>query len=145
MTTTLLSNHSELFAKHQANITASLARRLDRARATQNTQLLALLEQEQQQLGGIASSQPTSGVTPWFAVIWHRLTEAIAHPSRLSIEKLMSDGVIYWRAYDPTTNETRYAETEAEIIDWIEANHQSQYWAKCSLRYSFLPSFCYWL
>ena len=124
MTTTLLSNHSELLAKHQANITASLARRLDRARAAQNTQLLALLEQEQQQLGGIAPNQRMSGLTRWFAVIWHRLSEAIAHRSELSIEKLMSDGVIYWRAYNPTTNETRYAETEAEIIDWIEANNR---------------------
>lgn len=125
MMNTLLNNHPELSARHKANIAASLAHRLDRARATRNFQLLTLLEQEQQQLIQSESTQQTGFSNPiqWGKAVWYRLIDAIANSSRISIKPVtMSDsGTVIWRAYDPTTGKTRYAETEADLIDWIEA------------------------
>ena len=131
MMNTLSTNYPELSARHKANIAASLAHRLDRARATRNFQLLTLLEQEQQQL---IQSEPTqqqqqqqqtafTNPIQWGKAVWFRLVDAIANSSRISIKAVtMSDsGAVIWRAYDPTTGETRYAETEADLIDWIEA------------------------
>lgn len=119
---TLLNNQHELAAKHQANIAASLAHRLDRARATRNFQLLTLLEQEQQ----LIQSQPTQTAffkpIQWGKAVFARLVNAIANSSTVSLEAITGDsGAIIWRAYDPTTGKTRYAETEAEAIDWLEA------------------------
>ena len=117
---TLLHNQPELAAKHKANIVASLAHRLDRARAAQNFQLLTLLEQEQQ----LIQTQPTqTGFKPiqWGKAVLTRLMDALANSSTVSLEAVTSDsGAVIWRAYDPTTGETRYAETEAEVIDWLE-------------------------
>lgn len=129
MMNTLLNNHPELSARHKANISASLARRLDQARATRDFQLLALLEQEQQQL--IQSEPPQqsalSNSIQWGKAVWYRLINAIANCSRISIKAVtMSDsGAVIWRGYNPTTGETRYAETEAELIDWVEAQQYS--------------------
>ncbi len=120
MMNTLLNNQPELAAKHQANIAASLAHRLEQARAARNFQLLTLLEQEQQ----LIQSQPTQNVKPiqWGKAVLARLMNASANSSAVSLEAITSDsGAVIWRAYDPTTGETRYAETEAEVIDWLEA------------------------
>lgn len=116
---TLLNNQSELATKHQANIAASLAHRLERARATRNFQLLTLLEQEQQ----LIQSQPTQTLKPiqWGKAVLARFMNALANSSKVSLEAIKSDSGVIWRAYDPTTGETRYAETEAEVIDWLEA------------------------
>jgi hypothetical protein len=122
MTNALLTNQSELIARHQANIAASLAHRLDHARATQNAQLLALLEQEKQQLRQNESLQPAFSPIRWGRGFWNRLTEALFQPSQVSIEPMVgSSGAIIWRGFDPRTGETRYAETEGELIDWVEA------------------------
>ena len=125
MMNTLVNNYSELSARHKANIAASLAHRLDQARATCNFQLLTLLEQEQQQLIQSEPNQQTavSNSIQWGKAVWDRLINAIANRSRISIKAVtMSDsGAVIWRAYNPTTGETRYAETEADLIDWMEA------------------------
>lgn len=118
---TLLNNQAELAAKHQANIAASLAHRLDRARAARNFQLLTLLEQEQQLIQS-QSTQTACKPVQWSKAVLARLMNAIANSSTVSLEAITSDsGSVIWRAYDPTTGKTRYAETEAEVIDWLEA------------------------
>lgn len=89
--------------KHQTNIYASLTRRIGIARATQNSYLLELLEQEQQQLE--RQLQPQT--------LWDWLNE----PVYLSVT---NEGD-RWRGYDVRTKEVRYAATEAEIIDWLES------------------------
>jgi hypothetical protein len=33
-----------------------------------------------------------------------------------------SSGDFIWRGYDPRTGETRYGETEADMVDWLEQN-----------------------
>ena len=80
MMNTLLNNYPELSARHKANIAASLAHRLDRARATRNFQLLTLLEQEQQQLIQSESTQQAGFSNPiqWGKAVWYRFIDAIA-------------------------------------------------------------------
>ena len=125
MMNTLSTNYPELSARHKANIAASLAHRLDRARAARNFQLLTLLEQEQQLMQSEQTQQQTAFTNPiqWGKAVWYRLVDAIANSSRISIKPvtMSNSGTVIWRAYDPTTGKTRYAETEAELIDWIEA------------------------
>lgn len=122
MMNALLNHQSEVSARHRANIAASLAHRLAQARAARNFQLLSLLEQEQQQLN---QRQPTqtnlSTLTQWGKAVWNRLVNATASPAVSIQAKTGDSGAVIWRAYNPTTGETRYAETEAEVIDWVES------------------------
>jgi hypothetical protein len=122
MATALHFNLNEIDAQHQAAIAASLTRRLEVARAAQNFQLIALLEQEQKQLG-LAKKQPASALFAKIKQVWNSWMDAIAHHSMLSIDQIMSDsGTVLWRAYDPHTGKTLYAESETEIVQWIEDN-----------------------
>lgn len=127
MMSTLLNHQHELSAKHRANIAASLAHRLNRARAARNFQLLSLLEQEQQQLNQRQLTQTTlPTLTQWGKAVWNRFVNATISCPAISIQAITGDsGDVIWRAYNPTTGETRYAETEAEVIDWVESQ---QYW-----------------
>jgi hypothetical protein len=115
---------SEILARHRSNINALLAHRLEVARATQNERLVALLEREQQQLGvDIKRVNGLSAVVQRLSKEWQRLKGAIAHRSQLSVERFSADGVIFWHAYDPQTGKALYAESESDVLDWIERNH----------------------
>jgi hypothetical protein len=108
------NNARELALKHQASIFSSLAHRLEIARENQNLQLLSLLEQERQQL---AQNPPkSSGLLKGF---WNWLMP----PMEISIDLIpTSSGDFIWCGYDPRTSETRYGETEADMVDWLEEN-----------------------
>lgn len=125
MTNALRGNSPQLFAQHRANLAASLAHRLEVAKAAHNTQLIVLLEQEQRQLGLIANSTPFSA--SFFQRIkatWNNWMEAIANSTKLSVERIVDEsGMLWWRAYDPTSGKMLYAETESEVLQWIEENN----------------------
>ncbi|HEY9646986.1 MAG TPA: hypothetical protein V6C88_11480 [Chroococcidiopsis sp.] len=125
MTHALRINGSEITAKHRENIAASLAHRLEVARAANNDYLVALLEREQQQLkGSAAASSILLNLANKLTMLWQECKEAIAQSSQLSVEKVADEtGAIWWRAYDPRTGKTLYADNESEVISWIEANH----------------------
>lgn len=107
-------NARELALKHQASIFSSLAHRLEIARANQNFQLLSLLEQERQQLA--QNPLKSSGV---FRGFWNWLIQ----PMEISIDLIPTgSGNLIWRGYDPRTGETRYGETEADMVNWLEQN-----------------------
>ncbi len=126
MATTLHFNLNEVDAQHQAAIAASLTRRLEVAKAAQNFHLVALLEQEQQQLG-LAKKHHGSDLVTQIKQVWNSWMDAIAHHSMLSIDQIMSDsGTVLWRAYDPRTGKTLYAESESEVVQWIEDNDLGQ-------------------
>lgn len=116
-----LSRPPELSARHQANITASLAHRLEKARTERNNQLVALLEQEQIQIETQESVASSTAIAP-SQTLWQRLIGKFSQSSAISVERIVDSGSVFWRAYNPITGETRYAETESEIIDWIEAS-----------------------
>ncbi|HEY9621679.1 MAG TPA: hypothetical protein V6C78_15065 [Crinalium sp.] len=121
-------NDSEIFARHRASIAASLAHRLEVARAAHNVQLVAMLEQEQRQLGLVSSgvsslSTLTNQVRAWL----HKVVNAIANNSQLTVKQLQdSSGTLWWFAHDPRTGKTLYAETESEVVKWIEDNRLGQ-------------------
>lgn len=115
---------SEILARHRANINASLAHRLAVARATQNQQLVASLEREQRQFGMERGRvNGASSLIQWLSQKWNELMEAIAKSSQLSVERISADGAIFWYAYDPETGKALYAESESEVLDWIEQNN----------------------
>jgi hypothetical protein len=118
-------HNSQVFAKHQENIATSLTHRLEVARANHNTQLLALLEQEQRQLGVSKSyDSKLSSAASWLKDSWHKLVKAIDSASQLSVQQVKDEnGEIWWYAFDPQTGKTLYAESEAEVVQWIEDHH----------------------
>lgn len=115
---------SEVFAQHRANIMASLSHRLEVARNTHNTQLIHLLEQEQRQL---SSPHLLNQGTPILEAIqhwWGSLTHAIASASSLTVQQMWDEqGNLWWYAHDPISGMSLYAETEAEVVTWIEDNY----------------------
>lgn len=127
MTNAFRANDAEIFAKHRASIAASLAHRLEVARANRNTQLVAALEREQQQLGLVATNYGLSTLANQLTQWWTRLTNAIAVHSQLNVQQLQdSSGSLWWFAYDPRTGKTLYAESESDVVKWIEDNRLGQ-------------------
>lgn len=107
----LAINYLELSIKHKAAISELLTHRLKIAKANQNTKLVSLLEQERQ-----LEENPQ----PAQVNFWNWLTQ----PKQISVKQIpSSSGTVMWEGYNPRTGETRLAETEAEMIDWLE--HQS--------------------
>lgn len=123
MATALQFNPSEIAAQHQATIAASLARRLAVAKAAQNTQLLTLLEQEQQQLN--RESHPLN-LLALINKVWHSWLDALDRHSQLSVKQIVSNGITFWHAYDPKTGKSLYAESSSEVVKWIEDNDLGQ-------------------
>lgn len=125
MANTLWVNDSHLFVKHQASMEASLAHRLEVARAAHNTQLIALLEREAQQIkaqtphsGGIA--QVFNNILHW----WANVKQNLENSTKLSVEKVVDEaGVTWWYAHDPRSGKTLFAETDTEVLRWIEENN----------------------
>lgn len=127
MANVLWVNDSNVETQHQANIAASLAHRLEVARATRNTQLVVLLEQEQRQLQAQSRPSRLSNLFSSLNQRWHNLILAIENSSKLSVERVVDEaGSIWWYAHDPATGKTLYAETEADVLQWIEDNRLGQ-------------------
>jgi hypothetical protein len=123
MATAFQFNLDEISAQHQAAIAASLARRLAVAQAAQNTQLIALLEQEQKQLG-LTQQQPTfSALLTQIKQAWRSWREAFDRQFELTVEQVVGDdGTIFWYAHDPKTGKTLYADSRSDVVKWIEDN-----------------------
>jgi hypothetical protein len=119
------SLQAEVAAKHQASMMASLAARLEKARLASNELLITRLNQEQLQLAQAVGNQPTSGrLGQSVRSIWQRVVAAIVQPALPVVESVVTPQGIVWRAYNPATGESRWAETEGDVIDWLEANRQ---------------------
>lgn len=128
MATALQVNPSKVFAQHQATIAASLAHRLAVAKAAQNNQLVALLDQEQRQLD--RTSNRVLGLSELAANVkrtWHSWLDALDRHTQLSVKRVVGEsGMIFWHAYDPQTGKSLYAESSSEVVKWIEDNHLEQ-------------------
>ncbi|HEY9638831.1 MAG TPA: hypothetical protein V6C57_00015 [Coleofasciculaceae cyanobacterium] len=123
MATALQFNLDEISAQHRAAMAASLARRMAVAQAAQNTQLIALLEAEQKQLGLAPRQHGLSDLLTKIKQVWHAWMEAIDQQSHLSVEQVVGDdGTIFWYAHDPKTGKTLYAESRSDVVKWIEDN-----------------------
>jgi hypothetical protein len=126
MSTTLQVNSSEIAAQHQAAILASLSHRIAVAKASQNVELVFLLEQERRQFN--QPDQPgIQEIGSHLKQVWRNWMRAIDESSRLSVERIVGDsGAILWRAYDPMSGKTLYAESSSEVVKWIEDNRLGQ-------------------
>jgi hypothetical protein len=136
MTYAIHSNAAETFAKHQDNLMASLAHRLEVARANNNLQLVELLEQEKQQIAATIdrsanSAQPRTQTNLVAALSngLKRLQEAFAAMmgnSELQVSEFMNGSDRWWYAYNPQTGAWVYADSEVELRLWIKQNYQGK-------------------
>lgn len=118
----------DITQKHLDNIAASLAHRLEVARASQNFGLVAQLEQERQQLQ-YQYRLPTLVRTPRPSLLatcqrlWSALKTAIVQSTQLSVDRWVTEaGEVWWQAHDPQTGKALYTDSEAEVVQWIEDN-----------------------
>lgn len=115
---------SKLFARHHDNMLASLSRRLEIARATNNMHLVELLEQERKQIA--TEVNQSRSLMDWFAALQKRIQMAIARRSELQVSHLVSGRDEWWYAFNPQTGQYVYADSEAELRLWIKENYQGR-------------------
>lgn len=124
MAHTLHVTNSNLFARHRDSMMASLNRRLEIARAANNSQLIELLEQEQRQISSDID-QPRS-LMDRLTALQQRIKSAIARRSELQVSHLVSGRDEWWYAFDPRSGDYVYADSEAELRLWIKDNYHGR-------------------
>ena len=111
-----------LFAQHRANLMADLDRRLAVARQSGNQALQTLLEGERQQIQ-VSWDRPTiqKAAPSRLHDLWQRVLAYLQQP--LEIEQVSDNqGRTWWYAFDHHSGKKLYAETEADVLRWIEEN-----------------------
>lgn len=110
-------------ARHQANVAANLTHRIEVARAEHNDALLALLEQEQAEL---LSTWQTPAPTSWRQRLrqsWQTWRWFSQNRLALRVERVQdAAGQRWWYAFDPNSGKTLYADSETDVLRWIEEN-----------------------
>lgn len=123
---------SPILAKHQDNIMASLAHRMEVARAANNLQLVELLKREEQQvIASVEQSEalqiPSLGsLTAWFNSFRQSLGKAILGESGLDVAEFVNGRDRWWYAFDSQTGKWVYADSEAELRLWIKENYRGK-------------------
>lgn len=114
-----------LLTRHQQNIAASLAHRLEAARAANNTRLVELLEQEQRQLAaeyGAVHSSPA--LLEGLRHAWKLLKEVLTARDELRVRQWVDgNGIVWWHAQDPITGDRFCTHSDRELMEWIEKHH----------------------
>ncbi|XGV95632.1 MAG: hypothetical protein ACAF41_23180 [Leptolyngbya sp. BL-A-14] len=122
MTNVLYLHDQSAFDRHQDSIMASLAHRLDVARANNNAQLVALLERERQQVAPNVSAARVQ--RHWWESITEFVMSKLFGGSELQVCEIVDGRDRWWVASDPKTGQLVYADSEAELRLWIEENYQ---------------------
>ena len=117
--------------KHQDSMMASLNHRLDVARANCNANLVALLEQEKQQVAptmtaGVARSGFHRAHRHWWKAATQYLADRLFGGSALQVAEIVDGSDRWWVASDPRTGQFVYADSEAELRLWIEEHYQER-------------------
>jgi hypothetical protein len=124
---TLHIDHDQLLAKHRDNVLASLTRRLEVAKSSNNSQLVALLEQEKQQVDNIAvSHKKLQSPIAWLHALQQHFVDAITPNRELQVSQFMNGSDLWWYAFDPRTGQCVYADSEAELRLWVKENYQGR-------------------
>ncbi|HEY9879882.1 MAG TPA: hypothetical protein V6D29_15615 [Leptolyngbyaceae cyanobacterium] len=112
------------FEKHCANLSANLARRIYVAKSQRNESLVALLEQEKRQIEQTwRQSSTASTALQKLKAFWVDLQNSLANQFQLQVEQVCDEaGRLWWYAFDPRSGKTLYAESESDVIQWIEEN-----------------------
>ncbi|MBD2033991.1 hypothetical protein H6F86_00570 [Phormidium sp. FACHB-592] len=124
--TNVLQTHDRRLNRHQDSIMASLAHRLQVARATNNARLVALLEQEKQQVAPVRSCDVAPSPQSWWLTTVQRITQGLFGGASLQVCEVVDGSDRWWVASDPRTGQVVYADSEAEMRLWIEENYQGR-------------------
>ncbi|MGY2765829.1 hypothetical protein [Synechococcus sp. JA-2-3B'a(2-13)] len=119
---------TSLLARHRQNIAASLARRLEAARAANNTRLMELLKQEERQLAAEYGGRDpfSSALFRGLRHLWQSLKEVLAACDELRVRQWVDgSGMVWWSVQDPITGERLCTHSEGELMEWIE-KHQRE-------------------
>ena len=117
----------QLLNQHHKNVEASLARRLNAAKAAQNTQLVALLERERQQIGQEVDRDRAFSLRQQLISVWQDVVSLVTGDPSLKVWQTLDPmGDRWWCAYDPRSGQSVYAESETEMRHWIEQNYHSE-------------------
>lgn len=117
------ASEREAFETHRANLLSNLNRRIAIAKSQGNPALIATLEKEKRQIE-LIWTQPLK-LSPLQSVrrFWADLVMNLANRAQLQVEQVCDEaGRLWWYAFDPRSGRTLYAETENEVICWIEEN-----------------------
>lgn len=126
MTNVLHPDERLLGRKHHENVVASLNHRLAIAKANQDQRLVELLEQEKRQIAGDIDRQ-SGFLRQHLVTLWQDVGSLIRGDSSLKVwQTVDSLGDQWWCAYDPTTGQSMYTDSETEMRIWIESNHPSE-------------------
>jgi hypothetical protein len=120
MAHTLKFNSTQPNAIHQHNIMESLAYRLSVARATRNTQLIERLEQERQQLAANTRAQGLRRFVAFCGKAISGVTQIFWWGSTLQVREFNCGSDRWWYAFDPSTGEFLYADSEIELQEQIQ-------------------------
>lgn len=118
-------NYASTFRRHQDNIMASLAHRIEAARAANDRTLIELLEQEKQQITATAEVESPS-LAGWLKACGQRFINALGSQSRLQVSHYVNGSDRWWYAFNPQTGECVYADSEAELKLWIKENYRGR-------------------
>ncbi len=126
------ANSPDFLAQHQDNIMASLAHRLEVAKATNNRHLVELLEQEKKQIAADVSpdhnalSRDHERQPDWVQRLKGFVQAIAGTADTLQVSEFVNGSDRWWYAFDPQTGNCVYADSEAEMRLWIEQNYQGK-------------------
>jgi hypothetical protein len=112
----------QVFDKHVESMMVSLAHRLEVARATNNSHLVKLLEQEQQQIADSTPAIKSSDQKHFLNWIedFKQAVTALFRSSKPKIHYFSNGNDRWWYTIDPETGRYIYAESEAELQLWLK-------------------------
>lgn len=122
----VLQTHDYRLNRHQDSIMASLAHRLQVARAANNARLVALLEQEKQQVTSVRSPDVAPSPKSWWLTTVQRIRQVMSGGVSLQVCEVVDGSDRWWVASDPRSGQVVYADSEAEMRLWIEENYQGR-------------------
>lgn len=125
MAQVLQFNTPQTSSIHQHNMMDTLAYRLKRAQASQNTKLIELLEQEKRQIAGDGTGQKAIfSIQSLLSGLRQRLSTFLFGSSTLQVSEFNLGSDHWWYAFDPNTGECVYADSEVELRLWIKDNYR---------------------
>ncbi|HEY9735919.1 MAG TPA: hypothetical protein V6D06_06535 [Trichocoleus sp.] len=117
------ASEREAFETHRANLLSNLNRRIAIAKSQGNASLVATLEQEKRQIEVIWTQPLKTSPLQLIRHFWSDLQANLSNQVQLQVEQVCDQsGHPWWYAFDPRTGKTLYAESESEVICWIEEN-----------------------
>lgn len=117
------ASEREAFETHHRNLLLNLSRRIAIAKASGSTTLISLLESERSQIESDWEQPLNTGLGQRLGRRWQQLQDFLASRVQLQVEHVQDQaGRSWWYAFDPRSGKALYAETENEVICWIEDN-----------------------